>query len=75
MAVAALRNDMKEGDNRLEGSITALKGEVKELRGEMNAGFMNLGERVSKLEGVIKGRFPGAQNQPQEGVAYPTRDA
>lgn len=64
-----LRTEMKEIEGRLEGSIAAVSSDVKELRGEMNAGFRNLGERVSKLEGVIEGRFPGAHDQPREGVA------
>lgn len=54
-----LREDMKEGDAKLE---TAIDG----LRADMTTGFLNLTDRVSRVEGVIAGRFPGVPNPAQE---------
>ena len=54
-----LRDDMKEGDGKLE---TAIGG----LRTDMTTGFLNLTDRVSRVEGVIAGRFPGVPNPAQE---------
>ena len=58
-AISGLREDMKEGDGKLD---TAING----LRGDMTTGFLNLTDRVSRVEGVIAGKFPGVRNQAQE---------
>ena len=58
-AISRLRADMKEGDGKLE---TAIGG----LRTDMTTGFLNLTDRVSRVEGVIAGRFPGVPNPAQE---------
>ncbi len=57
-AIAVLRDDMKERDDKLEHAISG-------LRDEMTTGFMNVGERVSKVEGVVEGLFPGVRTQPR----------
>lgn len=54
-----IRDDMKEGDAKLE---TAIGG----LRTDMTTGFLNLTDRVSRVEGVIAGKFPGVPNPAQE---------
>ena len=79
-----IRDDMKEGDAKLETAISRLRADMKEgdgkletaiggLRTDMTTGFLNLTDRVSRVEGVIAGRFPGvpnpAQETRQEGVA------
>ena len=57
-----------------------MKGLEARLRDEMQAGFkeltariVNLGDRLSKVEGIIEGMFWGARNQapdkPGEGAA------
>ena len=58
-AIAALRDDVKERDDKLEHAISG-------LRDDMTTGFMNVGERVSKVEGVVEGLFPGVRTQPRE---------
>ncbi len=57
-AIAVLRDDVKERDDKLEHAISG-------LRDEMTTGFMNVGERVSKVEGVVEGLFPGVRTQPR----------
>ena len=65
-AISGLRDDMKEGDGKLD---TAISG----LRADVTTGFLNLTDRVSRVEGVIAGRYPGVRNHPpeprQEGVS------
>ena len=58
-AISGLREDMKEGDGKLDTAITG-------LRADMTTGFLNLTDRVSRVEGVIAGRYPGVRNQAQE---------
>ncbi len=75
-----LRDEMKAGDRRLEKAIVGLGDEMKAgdrrledgIR-EINERLVNVGDRLSKVEGVIEGMFWGARNQPpetpREGVA------
>jgi len=69
----ALRNEIQSGDNDLRDGIGS-------LRQEMQAGFKDfgvrlgaIGDRLSKLEGIIEGLFWSGRNQPpdkpREGVA------
>ena len=71
-----LRAEVKASEGRLEGAIAVLRDDVKErgdklehaiggLRDDMTTGFMNVGERVSKVEGVVEGLFPGVRTQPR----------
>ena len=68
----------------MEGMESGLRGEIKgmegRLRDEMQAGFkelasrvVSIGDRLSKVEGIIEGMFWGARNQqadkPGEGAA------
>ena len=46
-----LRQDMKQGEARLEAQINGVRGEVNGLRGEVN----QLRERMSHLEGLLEG--------------------
>lgn len=72
-----LRAEVKASEGRLEGAIAVLRDDMKErgdklehaiggLRDDMTTGFMNVGERVSKVEGVVEGLFPGVRTQPRE---------
>ena len=83
-AISGLRDDMKERDGNLRDDMRGIREDMKEgdgklataiggLRADMTAGFLNLTDRVSRVEGVIAGAYPGVRNQaqetPQEGVA------
>ena len=64
--VRDVRNDL--GDVRTE-----IRNLRTELRDEMQAGFkeltarvVNIGDRLSKMEGIIEGMFWGARNQPPD---------
>ena len=76
-AVLALIRGVRQEVRDLRGEMTALE---TRLRDEMQAGFKelttriaNLGDRLSKVEGIIQGMFWGARNQapdkPGEGAA------
>ena len=55
---AELRQDIKQGEARLEGQINGVRGEMNSLRGEVNGlrGEINqLRERMSHLEGLLEG--------------------
>ena len=78
--VRDVRSDL--GDVRTEignvrteiGNVRTEIGNVRtELRDEMQAGFkeltarvINIGDRLSKVEGIIEGMFWGAHNQPPD---------
>jgi hypothetical protein len=57
---------MKAGDS-------ALRDEMKAGFQELTARIVNIGDRLSKVEGIIEGMFWGSRNRPpdkpREGVA------
>ena len=72
-----LREEIKAGDSAIRDELKGLEGR---LRDEMKAGFkeltarmVDIGDRLSKIEGIIEGMFWGSRNQPpdkpREGVA------
>ena len=80
----ALRNEMLSGHETLRNEIQSgdndLRDGIGSLRQEMQAGFKDfgvrlgaIGDRLSKLEGIIEGLFWSGRNQPpdkpREGVA------
>ena len=79
-ALHAVRQEVRDvrgdiGDVRTEiGNFRTEMGNVRtELRDEMQAGFkeltarvVNIGDRLSKVEGIIEGMFWGARNQPPD---------
>ena len=74
-----LSEDMNKLEGRLSGEVNRLDGRLDEIRDEMTAGFRliadrltNVGDRLSKVEGVIEGMFWSARNPPdtaKEGAA------
>ncbi|MDE0223471.1 MAG: hypothetical protein OXJ90_29685 [Spirochaetaceae bacterium] len=65
-----LRSDMKAMEDGLRSDMKAMEGR---LRDEMHVGFkeltsrvINVGDRLSKVEGIIEGMFWGARNQPAD---------
>ncbi len=61
----------------MHSEIGSLRSELRDTRGElldeMRAGFkeltarvVNIGDRLSKVEGVIEGMFWSARNQPPD---------
>ncbi len=77
----ALREEIRAGDGALREEIKAgnrsLREEIKAgdgaLRAEMRAGFkdqsvrmVDIGDRLSKIEGIIEGMFWSSRNQPPD---------
>ncbi|MCY4376512.1 MAG: hypothetical protein OXC31_22365 [Spirochaetaceae bacterium] len=70
----ALASSLRDGMKALEGSLRdEMKALESRLRDEMQAGFKeltarlaNIGDRLSKVEGIIEGMFWGARNQPAD---------
>ena len=54
--IAVLREDVKAAEGRLGARIDGLEGGVKEA----NEHLVNVGHRLSKVEGVIAGAFMNA---------------
>ena len=78
---SALQEEIKTGDGALREEIKAsnrsLREEIKAgdsaLRAEMRAGFkeqsvrmVDIGDRLSKIEGIIEGMFWSSRNQPPD---------
>ena len=83
-----LREEIKAGDSAIRDELKGLEGRLRDemkasdnsIREEMKAGFkeltarmVDIGDRLSKIEGIIEGMFWGSRNQPpdkpREGVA------
>ena len=78
----AIREEMKagenanqrgdEGDNSISGD-SSIREEMKAGFKELTARMVDIGDRLSKIEGIIEGMFWGSRNQPpdkpREGVA------
>ena len=72
-ALRAVRQEVRDVRSDL-GDVRTEVGNVRtELRDEMRAGFkeltarvVNIGDRLSKVEGIIEGMFWGARNQPPD---------
>ena len=79
--VRATRGELREARDELRGELREARAESRgelreardELREEMQTGFkeinsrlINVGDRLSKVEGVIEGVFWGARSQPPD---------
>ena len=72
-ALHGVRQEVRDVRSDL-GDVRTEIGNVRtELRDEMQAGFkeltarvINIGDRLSKVEGIIEGMFWGAHNQPPD---------
>ena len=73
----SLREEMKTGNHALREEMNATDATIRE---EMRAGFkelsvrmVDIGDRLSKIEGIIEGMFWSSRNRPpdkpREGVA------
>ena len=76
-AIRELRDEMRAGDGRLREELQASEGRLrKELQAshgrledgirEITERLVNVGARLSKVEGVMEGMFWSARNQPPE---------
>ena len=80
-SASSLREEMNDSTGKLRAAIddsaSSLRDEINDsagkLREEMNAGFkeitarlVNVGDRLSKVEGIIEGMFWSARNQPPD---------
>ena len=70
-----LRDEMKAAI-REEGRLKASDSSTREMKAgfkELTARMVDIGDRLSKIEGIIEGMFWGSRNQPpdkpREGVA------
>ena len=68
-----LRDELKASERRLEGAIGELRDEMRAVDGRLGDGIkeiterlVNVGDRLSKVEGVMEGMFWSARNQPSE---------
>lgn len=72
-----LRSEVTSLDGSLRAEMSGLRDEMNSMEGrmrdEMQTGFkevntrvVNLGDRLSKVEGIIEGVFWGARNPPAE---------
>ena len=69
-SASSLREEMNDSAGKLRDAIDDSAGKLRE---EMNAGFkeitsrlVNVGDRLSKVEGIIEGMFWSARNQPPD---------
>ena len=79
-ALHAVRHEVRDVRHEVRdvrsdvGDVRTEMGNLRtELRDEMQAGFkeltarvVNIGDRLSKVEGIIEGMFWGARNQPPD---------
>lgn len=72
-ALHAVRQEVRDVRSDLGDVRTEIGNLRTELRDEMQAGFkeltarvVNIGDRLSKVEGIIEGMFWGARNQPPD---------
>ena len=76
-AIRELRDEMRAGDDRLREELQASEGRLrKELQAshgrledgirEITERLVNVGDRLSKVEGVMERMFWSARNQPSE---------
>ena len=70
-ALHAVRQEVR--DVRRSHRVGSVRNVRTELRDEMQAGFkeltarvVNIGDRLSKVEGIIEGMFWGSRNQPPD---------
>ena len=72
-----LRSEVTSLDGSLRAEMSGLRDDMNSMEGrmrdEMQTGFkevntrvVNLGDRLSKVEGIIEGVFWGARNPPAE---------
>ena len=72
-ALHAVRQEVRDVRSDLGDVRTEIGNLRTELRDEMQAGFkeltarvVSIGDRLSKVEGIIEGMFWGARNQPPD---------
>ena len=76
-SLRGLRQELRDVRQRVDHVGVELRDEMKDLesrlRTEMQSGFkelaaqvINLGDRLSKVEGIIEGMFWGARAQPPD---------
>ena len=65
-AIVELRDEMRAGDGRLRDEMRAVDGRLGDGIKEITERLVNVGDRLSKVEGVMEGMFWSARNQPSE---------
>ena len=74
---SGLKGEMKSLDGSLRDEMSGRRDDMKHMEGrlrdEMQSGFkdltgrvVNVGDRLSKVEGIIEGMFWGGRNQPAD---------
>ena len=64
--MAALREEMQASEGRLRKELQASRGRLEDGIREITERLVNVGDRLSKVEGVMEGMFWSARNQPPE---------
>ena len=65
-AIVELRDEMRAVDGRLRDEMRAVDGRLGDGIKEITERLVNVGDRLSKVEGVMEGMFWSARNQPSE---------
>ena len=72
-AIRGVRQEVRDVRTELDDVRTELRDEMQAGFKELTARVVNIGDRLSKVEGIIEGMFRSTRNQPpekpREGVA------
>ena len=60
------REELQASEGRLREALQASRGRLEDGIREITERLVNVGDRLSKVEGVIEGMFWSARNQPPE---------
>ena len=61
-----LREELQASEGRLRKELQACRGRLEDGIREITERLLNVGDRLSKVEGVMEGMFWSARNQPSE---------
>ena len=65
-ALHAVRQEVRDVRTELGNVRTELRDEMQAGFKDLTARVVNVGDRLSKVEGIIKGMFWGTRNQPPD---------
>ena len=65
-ALHAVRQEVRDVRTELGNVRTELRDEMQAGFKDLTARVVNIGDRLSKVEGIIEGMFWGSRNQPPD---------